>query len=318
MLTEGDVMRILVIGAGALGGYFGACLARAGRDVTFLVRQRRAEQLARDGLRVVSPHGDFTVPAATVLTDDLHEPFDLVLVATKSYSLHEAMEQFAPAVGPATAILPILNGMAHLDALSTRFGADHVLGGMAAISAALDADGRVVQMIPIHDLVYGEISGGLSERTCALSTLFAGSGFNAKASEAVMQDMWDKWVGVGISAGMTCLMRASFGDILVAPGGREAILRLVGECSAVATAAGFPPSQAFIKSVTTLFTSVGSPIKASMLRDIERGSGTEGEHVLGELTARARTLGVVTPILDLARIHVAAYEAGRAREAATA
>ena len=204
MLTEGDVMRILVIGAGALGGYFGACLARAGRDVTFLVRQRRAEQLARDGLRVVSPHGDFTVPAATVLTDDLHEPFDLVLVATKSYSLHEAMEQFAPAVGPATAILPILNGMAHLDALSTRFGA-HVLGGVAAISAALDADGRVVQMIPIHDLVYGEISGGLSERTRGLSTLFAGSGFNAKASEAVMQDMWDKWVGVGISAGMTCL-----------------------------------------------------------------------------------------------------------------
>jgi 2-dehydropantoate 2-reductase len=307
-------MRILVIGAGALGGYFGACLARAGRDVTFLVRQRRAEQLARDGLRVVSPHGDFTVPAATVLTDDLHEPFDLVLVATKSYALHEAMEQFAPAVGSATAILPILNGMAHLDVLSTRFGADHVLGGMAAISAALDTDGRVVHLIPLHDLVYGEISGGLSERTRALSALFAGSGFNAKASEEVVQDMWDKWVGFGISAGMTSLMRASFGDIVAVPGGREAILRLVGECSAVATAAGFPPRQQFIESVTRLFTTEGSPIKASMLRDIERGSVTEGEHVLGELTARAHAHGVATPILDLARIHVAAYETIRARE----
>jgi 2-dehydropantoate 2-reductase len=308
-------MRILVVGAGALGGYFGACLARAGRDVTFLVRERRA---ARDGLRVVSPHGDFTVPAATVLADYLHEPFDLVLIATKSYSLHEAMEQFAPAVGSATAILPILNGMAHLEALSTRFGADHVLGGMAAISAAVDTEGRVVQIIPLHDLVYGEISRGLSERTRALSSLFSGCGFNTKASEAIMQDMWDKWVGIGVSAGMTCLMRASFGDILLAPGGREAVLRLIGECSSVATAAGFPPSQRFIESVTTLFTTAGSPIKASMLRDIERGSVTEGEHVLGELTARARALGVPTPILDLARIHVAAYEAGRAREAAAA
>jgi 2-dehydropantoate 2-reductase len=307
-------MRVLVIGAGALGGYFGACLARANRDVTFLVRAGRAEQLTRDGLRVVSPHGDFTVSAVTVLAEDLHEPFDLVLVATKSYALHEAMEQFAPAVGSATAILPILNGMAHLDVLSTRFGADHVLGGMAAISAALDTDGRVVHLIPLHDLVYGEISGGLSERTRALSALFAGSGFNAKASEEVVQDMWDKWVGFGISAGMTCLMRASFGDIVAVPGGREAILRLVGECSAVATAAGFPPRQQFIESVTRLFTTEGSPIKASMLRDIERGSVTEGEHVLGELTARAHAHGVATPILDLARIHVAAYETIRARE----
>lgn len=307
-------MRVLVIGAGALGGYFGACLARANRDVTFLVRAGRAEQLTRDGLRVVSPHGDFTVSAVTVLAEDLHEPFDLVLVATKSYALHEAMEQFAPAVGSATAILPILNGMAHLDVLSTRFGADHVLGGMAAISAALDTDGRVVHLIPLHDLVYGEISGGLSERTRALSALFAGSGFNAKASEEVVQDMWDKWVGFGISAGMTSLMRASFGDIVAVPGGREAILRLVGECSAVATAAGFPPRQQFIESVTRLFTTEGSPIKASMLRDIERGSVTEGEHVLGELTARAHAHGVATPILDLARIHVAAYETIRARE----
>src|SRR5690348_241946 len=128
-------MRTLVIGAGALGGYFGACLARAGREVTFLVRQRRAEQLARNGLRVISPHGDFTVPAATVLTHNLNGPFDLILLATKSYSLHEAMEQFAPAVGSTTAILPILNGMAHLDTLGARFGAERVLGGTALITA---------------------------------------------------------------------------------------------------------------------------------------------------------------------------------------
>src|SRR5436305_14910869 len=138
-------MRILVIGAGALGGYFGGCLVRAGRDVTFQVRPHRAAQLARDGLRIVSPHGDFTVPAATVLAGATREPFDLVLVGVKSYSLDEAMDQFASAVGPDTAILPILNGMGHIDRLAAKFGAARVLGGMANISAGLDAEGRVVQ-----------------------------------------------------------------------------------------------------------------------------------------------------------------------------
>jgi 2-dehydropantoate 2-reductase len=143
-------MRILVVGAGALGGYFGGCLIRAGGDVTFLVRPRRAEQLVRQGLQIVSPHGDFTVPAATVLAGGIRHPFDLILVGVKSYSLDEAMDHFAAAVGPATVILPILNGMGHLDRLGARLGAEHVLGGMANISAGIDAEGRVVQFFPIH------------------------------------------------------------------------------------------------------------------------------------------------------------------------
>jgi len=301
-----------------LGGYFGACLARAGRDVTFLVRPQRAEQLVRTGLQIVSPHGDFTVRAATVLAENLRQPFDLVLVGTKSYSLSEAMEQFAPAVGPATAILPILNGMAHLDGLHARFGTGPVMGGMAVISATLDADGRVVMLFPNHDLVFGEIAGGISERTRALSALFEGGGFNAKASANVMQDMWEKWAQLGIGAGMTCLMRARIGDTLEVPGGREAILRLFAKTWAIATAAGFPPRPAFTEYVTKTFTTPGSPLKASLLRDIERGSVTEGEHILGDLASRARALGVDTPILDLARIHAAAYEVGRAREASAA
>ena len=310
-------MRVLVIGAGALGGFYGACLARAGRDITFLVRPRRAEQLARDGLRVISPDGDFSVPATTVLAGDLRETFDLILVGTKSYSLNEAMEQFAPAVGPTTAILPILNGMAHVESMSVRFGARHVLGGIALVSATLDNEGRVVHIMG-NELVFGEVAGGFSDRTRALSTLFKSVGFDARASDAILHDMWEKWAQLGAGAGMTCMMRGSVGDILAAPGGREAILRFFDECRAVAAAAGYPPRPAFLEFTTTLFTTVGSPLKASMLRDIERGSVTEGDHILGNLTARARALGVATPILNLARIHVAAYEAGRAREAATA
>jgi len=309
-------MRILVIGAGALGGYFGACLVRAGRDVTFMVRPRRAEQLAHDGLRVVSPHGDFDVPATTALAGAIREPFDLILVGVKSYSLDPAMDQFAPAVGPNTVMLPVLNGMGHLDRLIARFGAAHVMGGMANISAGVDAQGHITQFFPIHDLVYGEIAGGPSERTRALATCFDGAGFNGRASDEVMQDMWEKFVQLGLGAGITCLMRACIGDILAAPGGREAMFGIFDECCAVATASGFKPRPAFIEFDTALITTVGSPVKWSMLRDIERGSTTEGEHILGDMVARARALDIATPILDLARTHVAAYEIGRARSIA--
>ena len=308
-------MRILVIGAGALGGYFGARLVRAGRDVTFMVRPRRAEQLARDGLRIVSPHGDFGVAAATVTAGNIHEPFDLILVGVKSYSLDEAMDQFAPAVGPDTAILPVLNGIGHLDRLTARFGAAHVMGGMANISAGVDAEGRITQFVPLHDLVYGEIAGGFSARTRALEACFDGAGFNARASDVVMQDMWEKFVQLGLGAGITCLMRASIGDILAAPGGREAMFGIFDECCAIATASGFKPRQAFIEFDTALITTVGSPLKWSMLRDIERGSTTEGEHILGDMVARAAKLDIKTPILNLARTHVAAYEISRAHSA---
>ena len=311
-------MRVLVIGAGALGGYFGGSLVRAGRDVTFLVRPQRAAQLARDGLSIRSPHGDFTVAARTVLAASLSEPFDLILLAVKSYSLDEAMEQFAPAVGPTTSILPVINGMSHLDRLSARFGAQRVLGGVAVIMATLDGDGRVVQLQPVHELVFGEQTGGFSDRSRAVTDILAGVGFDARASDAVMQDMWDKWAGLAAIAGITCLMRAAVGDIVAAPGGSEAILRLFAECCAVAAASGFALNPTTIERWRGTLTTPASPNKASMLRDIERGSPTEGDHVLGDLAMRARTLGMATPMLDLARTHVAAYEACRAREAAAA
>ena len=177
-------MRILVVGAGALGGYFGACLARAGRNVTFLVRQRRIEQLAHNGLQVLSPHGDFKVSPTTVSSYAIREPFDLVLVAVKSYSLDEAMDHFAPAIGSNTMILPILNGIGHIERLSRRFGAEHVMGGMANISCGLDGEGRIVQFMPLHDLVYGEILGGFSDRTRALQRVPTGVNRDSQGAPA--------------------------------------------------------------------------------------------------------------------------------------
>ena len=306
-------MRVLVIGAGALGGYYGACLVRAGRDVTFLVRSVRAEQLRRNGLQVVSPHGDFAVQPKMIPANDLKAPFDVVLVGVKSYSLDDAMSQFVPAVGANTMILPILNGLKHIDALTARFGAVRVLGGLANVSAGLDADGRVVQFMANQTIVFGELEGSLSERALALEMLLQVPGIDVRASEAIMQDMWEKFVQLSTLAGITCLMRASVGDILSVPKGEEAIFRLFAECCAIATASGFEPRAPFIEFDRKLFTTMDSPLKASMLRDIERGSITEAEHILGDMANRAYALDIDTPLLDLARAHVAAYEVGRQR-----
>jgi 2-dehydropantoate 2-reductase len=238
-----------------------------------------------------------------------------VVVGVKAYSLDGAMGQFAPAVGASTMILPILNGLKHIDALTARFGSEHVLGGLANVSAGLDADGRVVQFMANQTIVFGETKGALSERVLAVEKLLRVPGIDVRASEAIMQDMWEKFVQLSTLAGITCLMRASIGDILTVPNGEASIFRLFAECCAVATASGFAPRAPFIEFDRKLFTTANSPLKASMLRDIERGSTTEAEHILGDMANRARALCIETPLLDLARAHVAAYEVGRQRAA---
>ncbi|MBL6080643.1 ketopantoate reductase family protein [Belnapia sp. T18] len=308
-------MRVLVVGAGALGGYFGGRLVEAGRDVTFLVRPHRAEQISQHGLRIESQHGDADLRPRTVLTGGLDGSHDLILLAVKAYSLDAAMNDMAPAVGPGTTIVPVLNGMRHIDLLAERFGAGRVLGGTAVIAAALGPDGRVVQgAMPNHDLIFGEVAGGVSDRVRAVAALCKEAKFAARASEAVVGDMWQKWVGLAALAGMNCLMRGAVGDFPAAPGGREAALALLAKCRATASAAGHPPRPEFVEFAACLLTREGSTQTASMLRDIEGGGPTEGEHVLGDLAERAERMGVPTPVLRLARCHVAAYEVRRERE----
>ena len=307
-------MRMLVVGAGALGGYFGARLAAAGRDVTFLVRPARARQLAERGLRVVSPHGDFAIVPRTVVAGAIEGAYDVVLIATKAYGLAAAMEDVAPAVGAATAILPTLNGMRHLDALTARFGAEKVLGGTAVIIATLGAEGEVRQIMPNHRLTFGELAGGMNARVQAIDGFMQGAGFVARASDAVLLDMWEKWITIAALAAGTCLMRGTVGDILAAPGGRETLLALLEECRATAAACGVAPRAAVLGSVTTMLTAEGSPVAASMLRDMEAGGQTEADHILGDLIARAEQQGVATPLLRLAWCHMGTHEARRARQ----
>src|ERR1700682_4417210 len=159
-------MRILVVGAGAIGGYFGGRMLQAGRDVTFLVRPRRAAELADAGLVIKSPNGDVTLKnPPTVQADKLTEKFDVVLLSCKAFDLDDAIRSFAPAVGAQTAIIPLLNGMRHLDVLDESFGKGRVLGGLCGIAVTLDEHRHVVQLTPVfQSLTFGERDGTMSKR----------------------------------------------------------------------------------------------------------------------------------------------------------
>src|SRR5215469_6149666 len=173
-------MRILVVGSCALGGYCGGRLKDTGRDVTFLVRPRRAEQLAKTGLVIRSLRGVANIPQPpTILAENLRAPFNLILLSCKAYDLQSAMDSFAPAVGANTAILPLLNGMKHMDVLAARFGAGAVLGGQCIISATLDPEGRVLHLNDLHFVSFGEQSGAKSPRAAAIATTLSGAGFTS-------------------------------------------------------------------------------------------------------------------------------------------
>src|SRR5690242_17453195 len=187
-------MRVLVVGAGAIGGYFGGRMLQAGRDITFLVRAKRAAELASAGLVIKSPNGDVTLTnPPTVLADTIKQKFDVVLLSCKAYDLDDAMKSFAPAVGPQTSIIPMLNGMLHLDALDQKFGQQRVLGGLCAIAVTLNTQREVVQLQPMQSLGFGERDGGKSDRVAAIAGVFSAIK-GAVPSENVIQDMWEKWV----------------------------------------------------------------------------------------------------------------------------
>ena len=279
-------MRFLVVGAGATGGYFGGRLLEAGRDVTFLVRLARAERLAVAGLTITSPAGDVTLRSPpTVLAAELRAPFDAVILSCKAYDLDGAIESFAPAVGPDTVVVPLLNGMRHLDVLDARFGADRVLGGSCFISAKLDEGGQISHVSDIHRLAFGERTGEQSPRVEALAAATAGAKFEAVASDQILLVMWEKWVFLAALAGITCLARAAVGDV-VAAGGADLAAALLEECRVIAAAAGYPPRADALKASLARLTDPGSAVTASLLGDVERRGRTEADHVLGDLLRR--------------------------------
>ena len=302
-------MQILVLGAGAIGGYFGGRLVQAGGDVTFLVRERRAEQLRANGLVVRSPHGDFTVPAKTLLRAD--GAFDVVLLTCKAYDLDPAIESIAPAVGASTCVLPLLNGVAHVDRLVAAFGAARVAGGSCAIPATLTPAGEVVQLGTFHRIVFGRLaqtSADAEPLLAALRDLYARTPVPVELSGDMMTALWEKFVGLSSLAAMTCLMRASVGDILHTEDGAALFAQTFDACRQTAQAQGFPPREAALQSFRAMFVDPSSTLTASMLRDLEAGGRTEGAHIVRDMLQRARGAGIDPGPLVAAWCHLQAAE----------
>lgn len=305
-------MKLLVLGAGAIGGYFGGRLAETGTDITFLVRPGRREQLQRDGLRVESTLGNLQLPVQTVLAEQLRPAYDLILFTCKAYDLDSAIEAIAPAVQGTCAIVPMLNGLSHLDRLDERFGAAHVMGGTCQINVTLGKDGVIRHGDPLQRLIFGERDGSTSPRAQAMADALGRSRIDWTLSRNVEQDMWEKVVFLAALAATTCLFRGNVREIIAAPGGREAMEQALATNVEIATREGHPPRPGLIDSARARLTDPAGTWSASMLRDLEGGGAIESDHIVGWMLDKARKHGVDHTILSLGYTHLKTYEARRA------
>ena len=312
-------MRILSLGAGAIGGYYAMRLAEAGADVSLLVRAGRAAQLERDGL-VVASRSELRRRRLPVLqAGGIHRPFDVVLLTCKAYDLGTAMEAIAPAVGPGSLVLPLLNGIAHLDALDARFGPARVLGGVAYIATAMEPDGTIRHASPMDTLVLGDRSGTVTPRVQALAEVLAAGSVAARASAEILQDLWEKWCMLAPGAALTCLLRGTVGEAMATEDGPAIARGLLAEARAIAAAHGHAPRPPAIEQADRMLTDPQSRWAASMMRDIEQGAPrVEAEHVIGDLIRRGRERGLAAPLLAAAFAHLEVYNArGAARGRST-
>jgi 2-dehydropantoate 2-reductase len=303
-----NYMKILVVGAGAVGGYFGARLAQAGRDVTYLVRPSRAQHLRSEGLRIVSPHGDLTLQPTTITAEQLHSPFDIIFLSIKGGALDQAMKDMAPAVGPDTMIYPVLNGMRHIQTLTRRFGERPVLGGVCMVSTDLDEQGRIVQITPMQKLTYGELSGDISSRIRAFDETMRNAGFETELSTNITYAMWQKWVMIASLGLVTCLLDGTIGEINAVPDGEQTILRALDECAAVGAACGFPLPQPVAAFLRQAATTKDSKLTSSMYRDLKKGAPVEVDTILGDLLDHGRSHQVDTPLLQAGCVRLRVYQ----------
>ncbi len=301
-------MRILVLGAGAVGGYFGGRLAESGADVSFLVRDRRKAELDAHGLIVKSAVGDIAIPVAALTRREVDRPFDLVLLSCKSYDLDAAIDAIEPALGRAGAVLPVLNGVRHLDRLAERLGAGRVLGGACYISASLE-NGVVHHIGELQTLMLGELSGEKTARAREIEAAFAGTKAEVTVSDDILQVMWEKLVMLAALAGATTLTRATVGQIMAAASGERFLLATLAECAAVAAAEGHAPTSEALARARSLLVARGSPFAASTMRDMIAERRTEGEHIIGDLVRRAAAHRLSIPILEVAWTNLEVHEA---------
>lgn len=307
-------MRILVLGAGGVGGYLGARLHEAGGDVTFLLRRERKALLMERGLKVTSPTGDVHIHPRLMTPDDLRDRFDIVLLSSKAYDLDSAIDAIAPAMGEESLVIPFLNGFSHLDRLDSCFGQRRVGGGVAQIAVTMSPEGDIVHLNRSHLFTAGWRTPEQASTILELGDLFQSARLESRISEHIEQEMWEKFVFISTLAGATCMMRADTGTILETDGGEGLILGILAECERTAAANGHGVPADKLASYRGQLLKKNSRATSSMLRDIEQNKPTEGEHIIGDMLKRGRLMGLSLPFLEMAHCHLQSYERMRVRE----
>lgn len=300
-------MRILMAGAGATGGYFGARLAQAGQDVTFLVRERRFQQLQTNGLVLKTPQGTEKLEPQLIQAGSLSGHYDLIMITVKSFALEQLMGDIAPAVGPDTLIMPILNGMRHIATLQQRFGDDKVIGGLCKINATLGDSGEVIQMTPLHQLYYGALDGNNDARLQRVDAALRTGQVDNRFSDNIMDELWEKWLLLSTLGAVCCLARGDTQQILTTRGGEALLQGIFSEILAVISAEGYQPRPAVTARIFELLNNPETPMTSSMYRDLTQGFDIEADQVIGDLLLRAKRKGLMTPLLNAVDVNLQVY-----------
>jgi 2-dehydropantoate 2-reductase len=307
-------LRIVVVGAGGVGGYFGGALARAGYPVAFLARGAHLEAIRARGLEVHTPEGPFTV--AVEASDDVSAlgPADLAIVAVKTYSLGEVLPAARLLAEKGAAILPLLNGVEAAEILvASGVPKENVLGGLAQISAARVVPGVVEKKSTFQTVTLGELPGGPSERAERIAKAFRDAGAQARVSEDITADLWRKFAFIASMAAACGLARTPIGAVRDAPHGRLLLERAVREVLAVGRARGVRLAEDDAAKILAFMDGLGAAIKPSFLLDLESGGPNELDDLSGAVARLGREAGVETPVHDTGVAALAAGAAARSR-----
>jgi 2-dehydropantoate 2-reductase len=293
-------MKIAIVGAGGVGGYYGGLLARNGQQVAFIARGAHLEAIRRDGLQVKSIHGDFSVrPArATALPAEVG-PVDLVLVCTKTYSTAEILPALPALLHPETMVISLQNGIDAAERLGATLGRRHVLAGATWLSSAIEAPGIIRQVSQFRRVVIGELDGSLTPRLQTVAAAFEPTGVTIEVSQSILSILWTKFVFIAAVSGIGALTRLELGDFRSVPETRALLSGMMGEVQALARLEAVPLEAGVIEQTLAFIDRSDPHIKPSMQLDVEKGNRFELEALIGVIVSKGREHSLPTPIADM-------------------
>lgn len=302
-------MKILFVGAGAVGALFGASLHQQGADVRFLLRPARKALVDAEGLTLELPSGELRVQPSTVTAGELDGGYDLVVLTNKAPALESVIADIAPAVGPDTHILPLLNGLRHLERLDQTFGQERVLGGIAKTIATQTTPTRIRVGNAYSSLTVGARTPSQQTKARAVWQLLSQAGIATDLSDRIMDDMWDKFCRMASLGAANCLLQGTVGEYMRSQAGSAIALQLFRECTDTAQAAGHPLHPQDIAGFQRALTNPNSSFNSSMYRDMRAGLPIEGEHLVGDMLRRGEAAGLPCPMLTVANAVLQTYSA---------